>query len=100
MADRWNSSESASEYRKSRWEQRAKSNAPPAKRRWGARQCGSGPFEAYGQVIQEAVHGGEPYLTQSLGRLDVAPHEPVCVFADVGEEGVGGLFYPAPDGVC
>ena len=43
------------------------------------------PFEAYGQVFQEAVHSGEPYLTQSLGRLDVAPHEPVCVFADVDE---------------
>jgi hypothetical protein len=57
------------------------------------------PFEAGGQVFQEAVHGGEPYLAQSLRRLDVAPFEPVGVFADVGEGGVGGLLYPAPDGV-
>ena len=45
------------------------------------------------------MHGGEPYLAQFLGRFDMAPHEPVRVFADVGEEGVGGLLYPAPDGV-
>ena len=57
------------------------------------------PVEAFGQDFQEAVHGGEPHLAQVLGRLVVAAHEPVCVFADVGEEGVGGLFYPAPDGV-
>ena len=56
-------------------------------------------FEARGQVFQEAVHGGEPYPAQSLGRLDVMPHEPVCMFADIGEEGVGGLLYPASDGV-
>ena len=27
----------------------------------------------------------------------MAPHKPVGKFADAGEEGVGGFFYPVPD---
>ena len=66
----------------------------------GERICAvAATVEANGQVFREAAHGGEPYLAQSLGRSDVAPHEPVGRLADAGEEAVGGFFYPAPDSV-
>ena len=66
----------------------------------GERICAvAATIEASGHVFREATHGGEPYLAQSLGRSDVAPHEPIGMFADAGEEGVGGFFYPVPDSV-